>query len=511
MTRIFSLIVLLLLAGSVAAQNKKQANKYFLAGNFELALDEYAALAEIQPENLLFQYRLAVCYLNTNISKTKAIPCLEKVISAKKFDANALFLLGRAYHFNMEFDNAIAAYNRFLETKDGNAENKKEAGRQIDYCQNAKELVKFPIEVEFENLGQGINSAYQEYLPFVPVNESFLLFTTRRNDGSNVRPNGLFYSNIYYSKSENGKFTRPVPLEINTPDQDENLVGLSNNGEVAVFYRETPESIGDLFFLSKKDGKFSVFNRIDPKVNTSYTEIAATISADSSSIIFASNMPGGFGGIDLYICRRLPNGKWSDPQNLGPSVNTIYDEDFPSISPDGKTLYFSSKGHTSMGGYDLFYATYNEEKNRFMQVRSMGYPLNTPGDDMNLRISENGKYGYIAAVRPEGFGDLDIYRVNFKDAESQFTVIKGYIKSTDSTARPEAVFITVSNKTTGEIMGEYQPNQRNGRYVIILPPGNYSLMIEAEGFSGRMEDLEVYGMESYQFEVLRDFILTPEK
>lgn len=495
-----------------AAQDRKLAAKLFDAGNFESALEEYSLLQEKKPNDLLYNYRLGVCYLNTNISKAKAIPFLEKVCAQPKHDPNARYLLGRAYHLNGEYDKAIAAYSKFLEIGGGTWENLKDAGRQIDYCQNAKELVKFPLKVTFENLGKTVNSAYPDYLPFLPVNESFILFTTRRNDGSSERMNGGYYSNIYISNTENGKFQKAVPLDnINTKDQDENIVGLSNSGDVAILYTENPDRLGDLMFLPRRDGQFLTPLKIDEKINTRYTEIAASISSDSSSIFFASNMPGGFGGIDIYVSRRLPNGKWSDPQNLGPSVNTLLDEDFPSISPDGMTLYFSSKGHTSMGGYDLFRAEYNPEKNRYMNVRSLGYPINTPGDDMNFRVSEDGKYGYLAAVRPEGNGDLDIYKVTFEDVESRYTVCKGYISSSDSTLRPEATFITVTDLSTGELFGEYQPNQKSLRYVMILPPGRYSIFVESEGFSGKMETLEIFGQSDYRFEITRDIQLQPER
>jgi hypothetical protein len=513
MLRNLLLLVLFFVSVVSYAQDRKKAARLFDAGNFEAALEEYLLIHEKARTDAMVNYRIGVCYLNTNIDKPAAIPFLDFVTSLTQFEPNALYLLGRAYHFNMEFDKAIKAFTRFIELGSGSPENRKEAGHYIDYCQNAKELVKFPVRVQFENLGKTVNSGYPEYLPFLPVDESFLMFTSRRNDGSWEKPSGGYYSNVFISNRENGKFIRPVPVEgVNTVGMDENVVGLSNSGNVAVVFRENPNGTSELRLVFRENGVFGKEQVLDEKINsTRHNEIAATLSSDSSAIIFASDRPGGFGGIDLYICRRLPNGKWSDPQNLGPSVNTIYDEDFPSISPDGKTLYFSSKGHTSMGGYDLFRATLNEEKNRFMDVRSMGYPVNTTGDDMNFRVSEDGKYGYLAAVRPEGFGDLDIYRVNFLEVETRFTIFKGHIRAQDTTMTPTATFITVTNLETGEMFGEYQPNQNTLRYVVILPPGRYRFFVESDGFRGFEEDVIVSDDGNLQFEVIHDIFLHPDR
>ena len=494
------------------AQDRKKAARFFQAGNFEAALEEYILLYEKTPADAQVNYRIGVCYLNTNIDKTKAISYLEFVTSLAQYDPNALYLLGRAYHFNGEFDKAIKAFTRFIELGSGAPDNRKEAGHYIDYCQNAKELIKFPVKVSFENLGRNVNSSNPDYLPFLPVDESFILFTSRRNDGSYERTNGGYFSNIYISTKQDGKYGKAVMLEgVNQFGTEENIVGLSNSGNVAIIFRENPNGSSELRMVFRKDGKFGQELPLDEKINSPrYTEIAATLSSDSSAIYFASDRPGGYGGIDLYACRKLPNGKWSDPQNLGPSVNTLYDEDFPSVSPDGNTLYFSSKGHTSMGGYDLFKATFNEEKQRFMDVRSLGYPINTLGDDMNFRVSEDGKYGYLAAIRPEGFGDMDIYKVNFLEVETRYTVFKGVIRSADSTLKPNATFISVTNLATGELFGEYQPNSSTMKYVVILPPGRYSFFVESEGFSGFQEEIEISDDGQNRFEIIHDILLQRE-
>lgn len=164
-----------------------------------------------------------------------------------------------------------------------------------------------------------------------------------------------------------------------------------------------------------------------------------------------------------------------------------------------------------MGGYDIFKAEFNPEKNSFMTTKNMGYPLNTPYDDMNFRISDNGKYGYISSFRDGGFGDYDIYRVTFEEIESEFTIVKGFIQDVnDQTIRPEASFITVTDLSTGELFGEYQPNASSGRYVMILPPGNYQLFIEAEGYKAFEITIEIKAHDAFEFQRELDILMNPE-
>ncbi len=195
---------------------------------------------------------------------------------------------------------------------------------------------------------------------------------------------------------------------------------------------------------------------------------------------------------------------------MGPQINTVFDEDFPNISPDGKTFYFSSMGHTSMGGYDIFKAQYDETLEAFVNPKNLGYPVNTSFDDMNFRISKSGRYGYLASLRGGGAGDYDIYRVTFGDVEVDYTVIVAEIKAIDkSEINMKDVFITVNESSTGELVGNYLPNPNNGRSIIILSPGKYVLNVEAPGFQNYSMPIEVYDKVSYQSE--KSFVVELKK
>lgn len=505
-----SFLFLLMLHSLLLAQkgNPRQANAYLTKGNFDQALEEYLLLLEDEPGNLKYNYRAGVCYLNSNIDKGKAIPFLEKVVLAG-YDNNAYYLLGRAYHFALQFDKAIEMFGKYKTLGGGTAASIAEADKQIEYCHNAKEIVKFPLDVTFENLGANINSLYPDYYPFVPVDESYIVFNSKRDDGSFELENGHFTANVYMSKVINGEFQKAFPLGngINTADGNEEVSGLSANGDIMLVYFDNFGGFGDLYITRKRDKGFEKPVILEKQINSHHEEIAASITRDGNTIYFASNRKGGYGGTDIYVSRKLPIGGWGPAQNLGPDINTEYDEDFPNISPDNATLYFSSKGHTSMGGYDIFKADWDKQKRGFVNVRNVGYPVNTALDDMNLRISETGRYGYIAAVRPEGLGDYDIYRVTFNEVEPRYTVIKGIVNRADTTRSVDDIYISVTDKSTGEIYGEYLPNPVTMRYIMILPPGLYQFSVEAGGFRPIEEDIQVYDKASFMSEIQKDIVL----
>ena len=504
---------MLVMSGFLVAQDKgtsKLANELFNDGNFNGALKHYLELLKNDPENTKFNYRAGICYLNTNIDKSDAVPYLENVIDSEGADPNAYYLLGRAYHFAYRFPKAIKMYEAFKKINEGNIDNLQDVEQQIEYSYNAIEIMKFPLGVSFENLGPAINSDKPDYYPFVPLDESYLIYNTKRDDGSNRLPDGSFNSEIYISKVKNGKYynARKLDQNLNTLDGSEEVIGLSADGSQILVYCNNEESYGDLFIADYKNDRVKNVVKLPKVINSRSHEIAGSIAKQGDVIYFASDRDGGYGGVDIYSSRKLPNGKWGPSQNLGPTINTKFDEDFPNVSADNKTLYFSSRGHTSMGGYDIFKAVWNPVKRNWGDVKNIGYPLNTPGDNMNFRASKSGRTGYISALRAHGYGDLDIYSITFNEIDPEYTVLKGYVNATDS-AQLKEVFISVLDLQTDELYGSYATNPITGRYIIILPPGKYNLLIEVPGFELYNEDVEIYGKSSFRSVIKKDYTLNP--
>ncbi len=485
----------------VSAENASVKMKL---GNYEDALGDYLQLLNEDPKNETYNYDVAVCYLNSNVNKAKAVPYLEIVTRKEKHDPNADYLLGRAYQYANRFDDASNIFKKFKTDAKGTVYNLVDAELQLQHCINAKELMKYPVDVIFQNLGTNINSAYSDYYPFVTSNEAFIVYNTRRPEKNAAKlDNGTYSNSIYISKVVNGEYMKasPIGAPINAGNGGMEVIGLSANGETILLY--LPEGLGKgNIFMSKMDaqGSFSKPEKLDAKINSGGDEIAASISPDGNTLFFASNRKGGLGGTDIYLCKKIGK-KWSEPQNAGADINTPYDEDFPNISPDGKIIYFSSKGHTSMGGYDIFKSNY-DENNVFSKPKNIGYPINTTDDDMNFRISKTGKYGYIATAKPGGQGDFDIYRVSFNEVESDYSVVIGEMSTKDNEAINYGdVFISVSNNISKEAVGNYLPNPATGRFVVILPPGKYQMNIEAPGYKNLVKNVEIYDKASYQAEI----------
>lgn len=483
---------------------EEAANK-MKVGNYEDALTDYLQLLNEDSRNESHNYNVGVCYLNNSMNKSKAVPYLEIVTRKEKHDPNADYLLGRAYQYANRFDDAVLAFKKFKADAKGTVFNLVDADLQIQHCINAKELMKFPVDVMFQNLGSNINSEYNDYYPFVTSNESFLIYNTKRPEkNAEKMENGNYNNSIYISRVVNGEYMKasPIGAPINAGNAGMEVIGLSETGDNILLYM--PEGLGKgNIYISKLDvqGVYGKPEKLDAKINAAGDEIAASISSDGNTLYFASSRKGGMGGTDIYICKKLGK-KWSEPMNAGKEINTPYDEDFPNISPDGKILYFSSKGHTSMGGYDIFKSSFDETTNTYTSPKNIGYPINTTDDDMNFRISKNGKYGYIASAKNGGQGDFDIYRVTFNEVESDYSVVIGGISAKDgSEINYSDVFISVNDNITKELMGNYLPNPATGRFVVILPPGKYQMLIDAPGYKSVKKNIEVFDKVSYQAEI----------
>jgi tetratricopeptide (TPR) repeat protein len=517
LTLLFPLVLFSQEDESITKTTPKAAEEKMLAGNYEDALADFKELHAADPQNDKLNYNIAVCYLNYNGNKAKATPYLEKIIHNPKHDPNADYLLGRAYQYGLKFDDAIAAFTRFVANGRGKEENLKDAGIQIQYCLNAKERVKFPLNVKFENLGKEVNSEYEDYYAFIPVDESFIIYNSRRPFGKEEKgPNGEYANVIMFAEVKDGVFQKAKKLNLEFPKgtTEAEVIGLSANGKTLLLYLKDAKKAGNIFISSNDgEGKFSKPEMLDKNINTPHEEIAASVNAEGDVIYFASDRPEGtLGGTDIYVSRKTPSGKWGVAQNAGKEINTNQNEDFPNISPNGKTLYFSSTGHTSMGGYDVFKVNLNEETGKWENPKNVGYPVNTPMDDYNFRISKNDRYGYITAIRDEGLGDFDNYRVIFNDVEPELTVMYGQVLAEDgSQINFPDVFISVTNDKNGELVGNYLPNQQTGKYVVILPPGKYTLVVELFNFKLLSQKLEIMDKISFQSEKEFDLKLQIQK
>ncbi|MCO6499809.1 MAG: hypothetical protein J5I47_05455 [Vicingus serpentipes] len=483
------------------------AGKMFDLGNYQRAKELYRSLYKEDLTDVKNKYYFGVCLVYT-YEPEDGIEILEAVSKTPSPPSEIWYHLAKAYHLTNKYDKAIALYKKNNQLNGNNEDLLTEANRNIEMCENAKELIKKPIHVEFENLGKRINSVGKEYLPLITPDESFLFYTTRR-EGTTGRVydlEGYFTADIYHSKYKYGKWSKAKSVGMPNSYGNEQTAGISENGEHVVYYVNNPTSKNNLQISTKNRSSYKKAVQIESdKINAnSSVHVSGTVSNDQDYLIFSSDRAGGFGKQDLYICKKLPNGEWAEPENMGRTINTAYDECYPYLSNNGYDLYFASKGHNSMGGYDIFKTQFDLSKKEWSKPINIGYPINNPDDNMSICFSENKKFAYVAANRKDSEGDLDIYRVNFLNISPSYTTYKGFVLNSDSSLFNIPLTIEVFNAKTKELYGIYQANEKKGSYIMILPPNKYEINIEVPGKGTFKETLLVEDRSKYKKEINRN-------
>ena len=508
---LFVLMLLCTLRSLAQFVDPREAKEYFKHRNYAAAIKIYNKLLKKEPNNADYNYEAGVCYLRSNMDKSKALPYLEKAVKLPKVDPDATFDLGLAYTYKLQFDKALKVFEKYKQM--GSGSHQDIVDKRIASCKTAKQLMRNPVDVSFENVGPKINTPYPDYYPFVAKDESFMVFTSRRagNTGGNLEFDGFFSSDIWIShKDQTGKFgkARNAGYLVNS-EYDEQAVGLSDDANTMFVYIDKIKEFGDIYQTNKGKRSFMKVEKMGEYVNSSSLETAASISADGNTMFYASDKkdPAAKGNLDMYMTRKLPTGEWGLSQNIS-QLNSDGNEDFPTLSADGQTLYFCSDGLPGMGGYDIFRSSWDVENNTWSKPENLGYPLNTPLDERVISFSEDGIHAYMSALRKEGVGDLDIYRVTYKDKLPQAILLLKLPSGKAEDPYLTDVFLTV-NDLNGNQLGDYQPNLRSGTFTIILAPGTYNLNIEAEGYQLYDKNLVITPEDVKTGMINKEITLTP--
>jgi len=482
----------------------REAEQYYKDKNFLGAMKVYKELIKQDPTNADFHYKLGMCYLNSNVDKAEAVQYFEWMTKQPKCDNEVWYELGRADHYANKFKEAIKAFNKFKEK--ASVADKAKADKEIEECNNGIELMRYPVNVTFENIGKLVNGPYPDYYPLVNLDENILIFTSRRPGGASQRPeiDGYYSSDIYVSHAVNGVWQKAKSIGpvINTA-ADEEAVGINASANEIVIYLDHIDDYGDLYYSQRKANSFSPPIKYNEAINAGF-ETSGSNSPDGSVLFFASNRAGGYGETDIYMAKKLPNGQWATPQNLGRNVNTPYKEDFPWLDVDGLTLYFSSQGHSTMGDFDLFKSQWlNPDSNSWSPPQNLGFPVNTSGDDRCISFTSNHRVAYISRVRPDGLGDFDIYRVVFNELQ-RYAIYRGRIIVADSTVPMEAIITVTNTKDKTQQPFTFKPT-KSGKYVMALMPGIYDIKIECEGHDDITDKIIVMDLGSFQPETVKNY------
>ncbi len=496
------------------AKKLDNAEYFFTEGNYQRALPLYIDLMTAHPDDLFFKLKCGISYLSKSDEKSKAIPLLKEVQAGDPKNTELNFYLGRAYHVNYDFEMAISTMNAYLAQNPAPTVNQQLlAKRYIENSKNAKVFMEIKVRCEINNIGSEINSENQEYVPVISSDESVLIFTYTgpKSTGGlmdaefNEDPNGAYYEDVFMSQrvGENWLTPENIGPNINTKNHDASIA-LSSDGQKLFIFHSTDKDGGDIYMSTLKGNVWGEAIPLGPNINTKYWEGSCSISANDQTLYFASERPGGSGGKDIYVSKKMPDGSWGKAENLGPAINTIYNDDSPFIHPDGITLFFSSEGHSSIGGYDIMYSTNKEGK--WGEPVNIGYPINTTEDERFYVLTADGEHGYYSSDMKGGKGQQDIYVVTpgYYGEKPVLALVVGTVFAND---QPVDATINVTNAETGEKQGTYHSNSTSGKYLIALTPGNnYKVAIEVEGYEAQIQYVNVKSLETF-VQVQKDFKL----
>lgn len=506
--------------------NFLQGNYLILEQNYSLALKYFKDAYLIDSSNANINYKIGICYLESETEKNKALSFLEKSVQnvshnynpedpkEKKAPELAYYSLGVAYRLAYRFNESITYFNKFKAIiGNRNQSLTSDLDKQVETNFNAIEFIKDTISVSIKNLGDSINSIYPDYSPVISADESTLIFTSRRagSTGGEKTDNDQFLEDIYFcNKKTDGTWSsaKSIGSSINTFGSEANI-NLSPDGQQLYVYRDV--NGGDIYYSNLEGDTWSGLLPLSSNINTPDWETHATVSLDGNTLYFVSNRKeGSYGGRDIWRSVKLPNGQWSMPLNAGPEINTKEDEEAPFLHPDGVTLFFSSKGHKNMGGFDIFKSVKDKNGN-WTTPENLRSPINTPDDDIFYVQSADGKRGYFSSLRDKGFGGKDIYMINFDKAIAEpLTLLKGYITFDGTTKGLSKVEIVATDMATGLVVQNIKTNELTGKYLMILKPGiegkTYNISYESEGFQPINVTITIPPNSSYQ-EIEKELLL----
>ena len=391
----------------------------------EIFLDEN----KFNPNNAELNFMIGILYLNTNL-KYKSLSYFQNAYKLKPtVTSDIKFRLGEAYQLNHMFDEAIQLYNDYRNSFIKEKELIKYEpiiNKKIEECNYGKDFIHNPVYVKLQNMGNLINTKYYEYAPIVNSDNSSLFFTSRRENttgGKIDKDDWLYFEDIYVSKFDGFKWGIPENLsEINTNKNDA-VAGISHDGKKIIIFRGNKNG-GEILESENINGSWSSPKKFNKNINTKYHESSAAYSPDGKTLYFCSSRPGGFGESDIYKSDLIEDNQWGPAINIGPTINSPYNESSVYVSNDGNVLYFASNGHTSMGRYDIFKSEF--KNNKWSKAENLGYPINTADDDVFFCLTSDNKNAYFSSERENTYGGQDIYYLTFlPDTTKILFVING--------------------------------------------------------------------------------------
>jgi hypothetical protein len=419
--RLITTLIVISLTTALSAQSKTEVNKniwlqaesYYLYNEYELANPMYIMLDELNKGNANIKYKIGNCYLNIGDEKLKSIPFLENAVKNASYNAksdlltetraplDAYFSLATAYRIANKLDSAIMTYQMFqrLISENGEMLNQQFIDQQIQACNIAKESMKNPVNVQFAPLPVLINRGSVNDYPVVSFDGNTMAYTEKRG----------IESVIYVTKKSGADWLEPKDITAEAAAGTDCLTSCLNNDGTELYLYKNDNFDGNIYVTRLVNGKWSPITKLNKNINTKYYESHASISSDGKRLFFTSNREGSIGQLDIWVSEKDGSGNWGPAVNLGETINTQYNEETPFISADNKVLTFSSEGHGSMGGYDIFYS--RNKGSGWGKPVNIGYPISTTDDDIAYQPVLNGTAAYYPIYT--GYKKKDINFVSF--------------------------------------------------------------------------------------------------
>ncbi|MCX7729234.1 MAG: carboxypeptidase regulatory-like domain-containing protein [Bacteroidia bacterium] len=501
------------------------AKQTMYGGKYKSAIKQFKELYDKSPANSELPHYIGYCYYEIG-DMTNAATYFKEAESNGAAIPETYLYLGLIYQKQSNFEKALEKFNQY-KSKVNSKKQLEESDVEvyIAQCNNAIQMKQSPVPVSIINMGQDINSAYDDATPCISADGKILVFNSRRPEDPNspmdVEGDGKYFQDIYISTFDtvNKKWTpaQPVPGNVNT-DAHDAVTSISPDGKMIFIYKNDTkdnQSLGGDIFVSKvMKNKWKTPEPIGKPINSTYWEGGACLSPDGKTLYFTSERKGGFGHSDIWMSTKINNKEWSKPVNLGKTVNTPYDEVGLFMAPDGKTLFFASNGPGSMGGYDIFKTTY--ENGQWTTPVNLGYPINTEFNDGPISIDASGKIAYISSDRPGGVGEKDIYMINISEyplignkkerLSNGLSILKGTVRDGfEGFGISDAKIEVYDDK---DVLVYSTTTNENGEYFLTLAGDkSYTIKANAKGFQGMSEKIYLPTGKEDTYILVKDFLL----
>jgi hypothetical protein len=498
---LLQLVALVIIPITVSAQSSSEMKKifekaesYYLYEEYDLANQLYLIIDSTGNGNI--KYKIGNCYLNIPGEKEKSIPYLESAVKSASYESktesfkekraplDSYFSLSKAYLINNQLDKALSTLQTFNKlaretSSKGGMKNLEYIEQQIQACKNAIDYKNNPVVFSKKAMGSDFSQGSINDNPAVSFDGNTIVYTERRGS----------VNAIFFSKKERGKWQTPIEITAQLNAGEDCSSSSLNNDGTELFLYKTDNYDGAIYSSKYVDGAWTPIKKLNKNINTKFYESHASISADSKRLYFSSNRDGGQGNLDIYVSEKDEYGDWGPAVNLGAAINTPFNEDTPFITQNDSVLYFSSEGHSSMGGFDNFKS--QKIGSAWKTPTNLGYPINTTDDDKFFQPLNNGRNAYYSMTTDYKKKDIFYLGLGNTDVNQSFE-IKGKFSLRDTIVTFDKNYsIDLLNKTTGDTLDVGFPNKYTGLYNFIVAPGEFRIYYKGYGYKTQKIDTAI--------------------